>query len=276
MNPVKKRIFVNLINNKVIWAIIKPFAKFGYFVFNNRNKPKPSPNEDEERLNSIFTKKEVLHGPFKGLKYFSMASVGSMLYPKLLGSYERELHAVIDEFAAKNYSQVLDIGCAEGYYAIGFALRSPESTIYAYDTDPVGRELCQKMAALNGVSDRVIMGETCTAEELQHFKFNDNALIICDCEGYEQYLFNEENVQNLKNCDLLIETHDFVNLHISDNLIKLFSQTHNIQVIKSIDDIEKAKTYVYDETKNLTLEDRLKLHRECRPGIMEWLVCTKK
>jgi len=276
MNPVKKKLFVKLINNKAVWTIIKPFAKFGYFVFNNRNKPQPPPNNDSERYNSIFTDKVVLHGPFKGMKYSSMASVGSMLYPKLLGSYERELHGVIDNLIANNYNQILDIGCAEGYYAIGLAIKSPASKIYAYDTDPVGRELCEKMAELNGVADRVIMGETCTADELLHFDFTDSALIVCDCEGYEEYLFNQENVKKLKNCDLLIETHDFVNLNISGTLIELFSATHNIQVIKSIDDIEKAKTYVYDETKHLSLEDKMKLYRECRPAIMEWLYCTKK
>lgn len=276
MNPVKKRIFVKLINNNVIWAILKPIAKLGFFVFNNRQKPAVEPTNENEAYNLIFEKKEVLHGPFKGMKYPSMESVGSMLYPKLLGSYEKELHGIINKFISNNYSQILDVGCAEGYYAIGFALKSPDAKIYAYDTEPAARALCEKMALLNGVSDSLIIGETCTAEELSNFNFDKHSLIVCDCEGYEQYLFNENNIKNLKNCDLLIETHDFVNLNISDTLIKLFSETHTIQIIKSIDDIEKAKTYIYDETKSLSVEDRMKLYRECRPAIMEWLICTKK
>ena len=32
----------------------------------------------------------VLHGPFRGMRYPEMRSVGSALFPKILGSYERE------------------------------------------------------------------------------------------------------------------------------------------------------------------------------------------
>lgn len=226
----------------------------------------------------LFEKKEVLNGPFKGLRYSSLDAVGSALWPKLLGSYEKELHAIIYSFCRKQYSIIIDIGCAEGYYAIGFARRIPTSKIIAYDTDDKARRLCRKMARLNGVEKRVVIKALCDSGELKEFNFNRNGrgLIISDCEGYESQLFNASNVSNLKRCDLLIETHDFIDIYISTYIANLFSKTHDIIRIKSIDDIEKAKTYSFPETVDLDLNTKKFLYGESRPAIMEWIVCLSK
>jgi methylase of polypeptide subunit release factors len=50
---------------------------------------------------------------------------------------------------------VIDIGAAEGYYAIGFARRLPAARVIASDLDPVARLLCWLLARRNGVGDRV-------------------------------------------------------------------------------------------------------------------------
>src|ERR1035441_10269867 len=57
----------------------------------------------------------VLNGPFEGMRYLQ-ASVGSVLSPKLVGSYEAELHPFIERVTSGRYDIVVDIGCAEGYY----------------------------------------------------------------------------------------------------------------------------------------------------------------
>src|SRR5690606_34320539 len=144
-------------------------------------------------------------------------------------------------------SEILDIGCAEGYYAVGFALKCPGTRVYAYDTDEQARNYAQQMAELNGVADRVEVRAHCSAETLAGFSFTGRALIFCDCEGYEKQLFNGDNLANLKNCDLLIETHDFIDITISGYIEALFAGTHRVQVIRSLDDITKAKEYAYTE-----------------------------
>jgi len=265
-----------IINNNIFWAVIKPFAKFGFFAYHNRKRPVVEITPENFPYLSIFNSLEVLHGPFSGMKYPSLTSAGSALYPKLIGSYERELHETIDQLLSNNYTEILDIGCAEGYYAVGLATKLGDTKIYAYDTDETARSLCLQMAKLNQVEDKLIIKKTCTAADLKDFKFNGKSLIICDCEGYEHILFNASNIKNLANCDLLIETHDFLDLNISFDLDKLFNKTHHIQTIKSIDDIEKVKTYFYQETNGLTLEKKLKIYQECRPSIIEWLYCTPK
>lgn len=238
--------------------------------------PLMAPSEEQKEFDYLFPQKEVLHGPFKGLKYPFFSSVCSMLYPKLIGSYEKELDNWIEKFLKNKYDQILDIGCAEGYYAVGFALKSPSAKVIAFDIDENARNLCFEMAKANGVADRVEIKSSCTADDLEHFNFGQRSLIISDCEGYELRLFTKTNIANLRNCDVLIETHDFININITTYLTELFSATHNIEVIKSIDDIEKAKSYHFKETENLDLASKRNLFAEARPGVMEWLICTPK
>jgi hypothetical protein len=54
-------------------------------------------------------------------------AVGSALIPKLLGCYEAELHGVIACALNTTYDTIIDIGCAEGYYAVGLALHFPDT-----------------------------------------------------------------------------------------------------------------------------------------------------
>ena len=62
----------------------------------------------------------VTSGPFAGMRYID-ASFGSAYIPKLLGTYEQELSNVLAGIIAKRPKAVVDVGAAEGYYAVGLA-----------------------------------------------------------------------------------------------------------------------------------------------------------
>jgi SAM-dependent methyltransferase len=226
--------------------------------------------ESNPEVKSIFLEKIVRNGPFKGLKYPSDESFGSSLYPKFLGSYENEISLIIEDVCKNKYSDVLDIGCAEGYYAIGLALRMPNSTIHAYDISPQARALCIKMANYNNVSDRLKTYSFCSEDTLINFPFKGRGLIICDCEGYEKKLFTETSVKNLANCDLIIETHDIFDITISYYLENIFSKSHSQTVIRSIDDLQKLKLYHFPEIKHLDIYSKKLITEEERGGVMEW------
>ncbi len=87
--------------------------------------------------------------------------------PKLLGSYESELHATLEELLAHEYTAVVDVGCAEGYYAVGLGLRLRNAAIYAFDTNPRARSACAEMAKLNGVDSRIHIGGMCDKNVLR-------------------------------------------------------------------------------------------------------------
>lgn len=278
MNKYIKDEVGRLIKNDFVWKLIKPFALAGNKIAILRDKitapSKVSPIID---IPIYFKSLRVLHGPFKGMKYPKTQAIGSALFPKLIGSYESEIHSNIEGLLSNNnYSEIIDVGCAEGYYAIGMAMRCPDSKIYAFDTNETARDLCWEMAVLNNVEELVLIKTTLTPELLGTFVFQKRGLIICDCEGYENYLFNDSNLSNLSNCDLIIETHDFKNIEISTYLKQLFSSTHDVQSVYSKDDIQKALNYNYPELDTYSFEDKKRIFREWRPAIMEWLICTPK
>jgi hypothetical protein len=212
----------------------------------------------------------VKNGPFEGMKYPSAKASGSALVPKLLGSYERELHPKINYILKQDYTDIVDIGCAEGYYAIGLARHFPKARIYVFDTNREALDLCRQMAEINSVLDRVIFGSLCTPDQLEKLPLSGRSLIISDCEGYEKELFNEQTLPKLAHHDLLIEIHDMIDINISTEIRQRFSSTHHLEIIESVDDIKKAKSYEYSELDGYDLSTRRLLLAEGRVNIMEW------
>ncbi len=277
-----KKIIFSLVHVEVLWLLLKPFAKLGSFLIVCRNQIEEKQRREKSKadldrlFHTIFPERKVLHGPFKGILYPEFNSIGSTLYPKLIGSYESELHEIIEQICATEYSEILNIGCGEGYYAVGLGLRIRGARIFAYDTDSLARSLCSQMATLNNVDARVQIYSLCTQGILREFTFTKKGLIVCDCEGFELELFNQSTINNLKRCDLLIETHDFIDISISTKLAELFTSTHIITSIKSKDDIEKVKTYQFVEACGLDMDVKMHLFAERRPSIMEWLFLESK
>ena len=107
-------------------------------------------------LTTISPNLTVQHGPFSGMVYPEMTAIGSSLVPKLLGSYEQELHPVLDAICANDYSEIIDIGCAEGYYACGLAMKIPTARVFAFDTNNEAIHLCKQMAEKNNVDERLV------------------------------------------------------------------------------------------------------------------------
>lgn len=183
-----------------------------------------------ESLNENESKK-IKRGVFKDMIYPSLESYSSVLAAKLLGAYEIELSEVIEETLQKPYKNVLDIGCAEGYYAVGYALRLPEVKVHAFDINTETLSMCKEMAIVNRVNNKIEYYNKCTPEFLANSDFSEPTLIISDCEGYELELFSSEIVKNLKNCDLIIELHEKVHPDIVNILTNVFNKTHNIKLI---------------------------------------------
>ncbi len=166
----------------------------------------------------------VQNGPFKGLRYISESS-GSALLPKLLGSYEAALHAVLLDLMSNEYDTMIDVGCAEGYYAVGFAYRCPGVPVIAFDANPVARAMCSRLARLNGVADRITVLGECERDALGAAILG-RSLIICDCEGGELHLLDPAVVNGLDCCDLIVELHPHVHPLIPRLIEQRFEETH--------------------------------------------------
>jgi hypothetical protein len=215
---------------------------------------------------------QVRHGPFTGMSYLpGMETLSGDLVAKLLGAYEAELHPAIAAWVAAAPDRVIDVGSAEGYYAVGLAHAMPSTTVYAYDIDPVARSRCTDLAALNGVLDRVVIGEACTPETLAEHPETGVAL-LADCEGYERVLLDPEAAPRLRGWSILVELHEFLDPEITSLLAARFAPSHDIVVVDGVTRDGDA----YEELATVPRRRRATLLSENRPGAMRWMALTPR
>ena len=154
---------------------------------------------------------------------------GSAYIPKILGIYERELRHCVEIACAFRPDRIVDIGAAEGYYAVGLARRNPEARVVAFEMEASGRSLLSEMAHLNGVADRVEIRGLAEAEDLNMALGGaTHPLVVCDVEGDEASLLDPEKVPGLRDAQLLVELHDFIKPGIGVELETRFSNTHRV------------------------------------------------
>lgn len=272
---------------KIIGSLIRiePFRKFldgnlamatGYIqVQLDQYRPKKT-NRPVEILSGIYPDKKVKRGPFAGLVYPAYEAVGAAMPPKFIGTYEDELHPFFNEILTSGYSDVVDIGAAEGYYVCGLALKDPNLNSYAYDTDPYARARCSRMAEVNGIADRVHVREFCDSKELEKFAGCRKLLVISDCEGYEAELFNKDVVMKLSSSTFMIEIHEFLNSRIPEIMTDAFSATHDIEVVMAENDTSKVLNRRFPELERFSDAERFDLIREGRPQMQWWIARPRR
>ncbi|MEM6522312.1 MAG: hypothetical protein AAF693_00900 [Bacteroidota bacterium] len=278
-----KKLILKLIASSVIsWvflnSLVDKLVLVRNYVRSQKNRDIYREKELFEAESSIISKSQVLNGLFKQMKYPKLKeSDGRFIHgnvvPKLLGSYENELHEVITNLLENSYSDLLVIGCAEGYYSIGLQLIKGFKRNISFDIDPRAKKRFWDLANANGLTrDQLTFKEFCSPEFLANYSFSGKGLVICDCEGYEVEVFNEYNISNLANCDLIIELHDFVK-SVSGKLINLFSHTHQIEFVNSLAPAHKLRILDENSIKHLQLENQFDLISEDRPH-QEWMILT--
>lgn len=170
----------------------------------------------------------VAGGPFKGMRFLERAAEGAYI-PKLLGCYEAELHPVIERIVKTPYARIVNVGCAEGYYAVGLALRMPSAEVVAYDLDDRARALCRELAQRNDLADRIDIRAECRHADLAGCA--DRTLILCDIEGAETDLLDPASAPALTRADLLVELHEIDGRSTGDLLIPRFRDSHAVTEI---------------------------------------------
>ena len=216
---------------------------------------------------------KIAGGPFSGMTYPVRNLGTSMILPKLLGTYEEELHPIIAVILQQPYSDVIDIGCGEGYYAIGLARGIAGTHVHAFDVDPAALSATRSLATLNGVSERVTVTEGCSALQLRQLKTGPRLLVVSDCEGAELDLLHPRQLPDSASIDLLIECHECrQDTSISDELRRRFEDSHQAQVVTS----RKRDPLQYPQLVDWTSGEREMALSESRPPEMRWLSLTQR
>jgi len=216
----------------------------------------------------------VAAGPFQGLRLLREVcwGVGDNA-AKLVGLYEAELHPALLALAAAPPPAIVNVGCAEGYYAVGLARLFPAAAVYAFDIEPKAQLICRRTAALNGVADRVaVLGACAPTTLLELLRRHPAALLVIDCEGYEKELLAGEVLAASAQATLIVECHDFVDPSITATLVERLGARHAVEVV-----VEGARDPNHLEPlRKLSSLDRWLVVLENRPTMMDWIVARPR
>jgi hypothetical protein len=138
---------------------------------------------------------------------------------------------------------IVDIGAAEGYYAVGLAKVASGPPVTAFEATQRGRLLTFQMAEMNGVADRLKIQGFCDRQSLTNVIEDCRyPLVVCDCEGGEFELIDPVEIPKLKVSDILVEVHGRVEVApgehpdhpsaMAEFLSRRFRDTHDVTLIK--------------------------------------------
>jgi hypothetical protein len=141
----------------------------------------------------------------------------------LTGMYESMFHDALERAIARAPEAVVNVGCADGYYAVGLALRLPEAHVRAHDLASSARRETAALARLNQVTDRVTVAGRCRSFPA------DTDLVLCDIEGGEVELLHPHG---LERAIVLLETHDFARPGAATTMRDRFAATHEVETLE--------------------------------------------
>lgn len=217
----------------------------------------------------------VQYGPFCGLKlnkdtWWGKSDLGS----QCLGLYEAEILEYLRAAGNKKYKTFVDIGAADGYYAIGMLVSGLVDNVVCFEVSETGQAAIQENWKTNdSVGQLKVFGEanTSSIKALSKETLKD-AFVLIDIEGYEFELLNTDVIQHLKGCDLIIEVHNWVDdFQIKyETLLRELSGFFNINMLDSVE----RQTSNIDLLRSYTDDNRLLLVSERRPCRMRFLHLT--
>lgn len=221
-----------------------------------------------EQLNGV-----VKYGPFKGLSlgkklWWGKGDLGSMC----LGLYEIEILNFFYSKELEDRKNFIDIGAADGYYAIGLLYSGRVNSAVCFELSESGRSTIHSNWMLNGEPGELkINGNVFDnfEEKTANIDFS-KAFVLVDIEGAEFSFLTSEMLSYLKKTFIVIEIHNWVENFIDEysNLLKRADEYFDVTIL---DRVERS-TFNFEELRSYTDDNRLLLTSEARPCNMRFLV----
>jgi hypothetical protein len=156
-----------------------------------------------------------------------------VLAAKLLGTYECEIHPCLEEVLAQHWDNVVVLGAAEGYYAVGIARRLQNTHITSYDLSEFAQSELRRIAQMNGVASRITVRGGCGVADLAALQPGRTFLLV-DVEGAEMELIQPGKLPALGQATLLVELHPHLAPGSVEALLARLEPTHELRVIPPI------------------------------------------
>ena len=222
-------------------------------------------------------KATVAYGPFKGMKLSQDVWWGKFdLSTKMLGVYEHHVLSQIVDLSATVNGPFVDVGAADGYFAIGVAKSELMDKVYAYEISEKGRQSLRENALLNNCLDRVIIDSEANYDSLAGLLAEHRqALFLIDIEGAEYGLLNNDVLSLLRNSTVIVELHPWIiegGYEMQEALLSNVDKWFDARFIE-------RKTYnpnEFEELLEFSDDERLLAFSEGRVKLIQWLVLTPK
>ena len=177
---------------------------------------------------------KVQFGIFKNLKMYHEISWGKGdIASKVYGIYENKIQKKLKDL---NKPILIDIGAADGFFAIGSLKSKICKYCYAFEESKKSRENLLKTANINNVTSNLsILGKvtkdnffSLLPSEIDFSK----ATILCDIEGGEYDFFTDDILANIKQSNIIIEIHKSDNKkNIEIDLLERVRKYFNVSII---------------------------------------------
>jgi hypothetical protein len=217
----------------------------------------------------------VSQGLLKGLHLNNDTWWGkSDLGAQCLGLYEKE---ILDFISSQTpFDTFLDIGAADGYYAVGLLHAKMTKKAICYEISEEGQRAISRNWLRNEKPGELeIHGEANEKSIVSVAKnLTENTLVLIDIEGFEFQLLSQEVLVALGKCTVIIEIHNWVD-GFEDRypaLLRDIERFFDIAIIapsaRHTQNIELLRSYTDD--------NRLLVSSERRPCLMRFLHLTPK
>lgn len=225
------------------------------------------------------SQQRVVAGPFRGMRLELSPLSKRHLVGYLIGSQELELREIVERIVARKYEKIVNVGAADGYYAVGLARRMPGTEVVAFEALPNLHPVISKSASENGVAAQIRVEGPCDKNELgpELGSAKGHTLVFMDIEGGEMDLLDPQALPALRETDIFVETHDSYVPGGTRTLIERFGQTHTVERLQArprvLSDFPKGFMPALPRLFPRLIVD---LMDERRTGQQEWLFLTSR
>ena len=210
----------------------------------------------------------VQYGIFKNLKMNHEISWGrGDIASKIYGFYENKIQQKLKDI---NNPILIDIGAADGFFAIGSLKSKICEFCYAFEETKKSRENLFKTAQINNVQNKLSIIGKATKDNFfsllpSEINFS-KVTILCDIEGGEFDFFSDEILKTIKYSNIIIEIHKNHNKNLEIVLLERVKKYFNVSVI-----IDNDKNFEnVSELHTLNDIDRNLICSEGRSYIGKW------
>lgn len=215
---------------------------------------------------------KVQYGPFKGMQlqentWWGKYDLGSMC----LGLYEKEIQEALFAEEVLGRKNFIDIGAADGYYAIGMLHSQRCQQAICFEITSTGRQTIEQNWHKNFSPGKLaIYGDVFQDFEQasSQIDFSDSMVLI-DIEGQEFQFLNTQTLQMLKDAVIIIEIHNW-SKNFLEQYTALLERCNQYFTIEVIERMERT-TLTLPELRDFTDDNRLLLTSESRPCVMRFL-----